>query len=153
MDVQGKVALLMGGGSGIGRASALALARHGASVVVGDLVAERAEDVASEITQAGQSALASAVDVTQLQQVSDLVGKTIKAFDRIDILVNSAGIFPQATVQDLEEEEWDHVIAVNLKGTFLACKEVVGHMISNQGGRIINISAGNRSRGMVKGAH
>jgi len=153
MDVQGKVALLMGGGSGIGRASALALARHGASVVVGDLVAERAEDVASEITQAGQSALASAVDVTQLQQVSDLVGKTIKAFDRIDILVNSAGIFPQAMVQDLEEEEWDRVIAVNLKGTFLACKEVVGHMISNQGGRIINISAGHGSRGIVKGAH
>jgi NAD(P)-dependent dehydrogenase (short-subunit alcohol dehydrogenase family) len=153
MDVQGKVALLMGGGSGIGRASALALARNGASVVVGDLVADRAEAVVSEITQAGQSALASAVDVTQLQQVSDLVGKTIKAFDRIDILVNSAGVFPQATVQNLEEEEWDRVIDINLKGTFLACKEVVGHMISNQGGRIINISAGHGSRGIVKGAH
>ena len=153
MDVQGKVALVMGGGSGIGRASALALARHGASVCVGDLVAERAEGVAEEITAAGQPARASAVDVTQLQQVSDLVSKTVEAFDRIDILVNSAGIFPQATVQDLEEEEWDQVIAVNLKGTFLACREVVGHMISNQCGRIINISAGHGARGIVKGAH
>ena len=153
MDVQGKVALVIGGGSGIGRAAALALAHHGASVAVGDLVAERAEGVASEIIEAGQSALGSAVDVTQHQQVRDLVGKTIESFERIDVLVNSAGIFPQATVQDLEEEEWDQVMAVNLKGTFLACKEVVGHMISNQGGRIINISAGHGARGIVKGSH
>lgn len=153
MDVQGKVALVMGGGSGIGRASALALARNGASVGVGDLVAERAEGVASEITEAGQPALGAAVDVTQYQQVSDLVKKTIESFDRIDILVNSAGIFPQDTVQDLEEEEWNQVIAVNLTGTFLACKAVVGHMIANQGGRIINISAGHGARGIVKGSH
>ena len=153
MDVQGKVALVMGGGSGIGRASALALARNGALVGVGDLVAERAEGVASEITEAGQPALGAAVDVTQYQQVSDLVKKTIESFDRIDILVNSAGIFPQDTVQDLEEEEWNQVIAVNLTGTFLACKAVVGHMIANQGGRIINISAGHGARGIVKGSH
>jgi NAD(P)-dependent dehydrogenase (short-subunit alcohol dehydrogenase family) len=153
MDVQGKVALVMGGGSGIGRASAVALARHGASVAVGDLVAERAKSAAEEITEAGQAALGSTVDVTQIQQVRGLVEETIETFDRIDVLVNSAGIFPQATVQDLEEAEWDQVIAVNLKGTFLACKEVVGHMISNQGGRIINISAGHGARGIVKGAH
>jgi 3-oxoacyl-[acyl-carrier protein] reductase len=109
--------------------------------------------VASEITEAGQPALGAAVDVTQYQQVSDLVKKTIESFDRIDILVNSAGIFPQDTVQDLEEEEWNQVIAVNLTGTFLACKAVVGHMIANQGGRIINISAGHGARGIVKGSH
>ncbi|MEE2822207.1 MAG: SDR family NAD(P)-dependent oxidoreductase [Acidobacteriota bacterium] len=153
MHVQGKVALVMGGGSGIGRASALALARHGASVVVGDLVAKRAEDVVREIIENGFTALGSEVDVTQLQQVSDLVEKTIESFGQIDLLINSAGIFPQAMVQDLEEEEWDKVMAVNLKGTFLTCREVVGHMITNQSGRIINISAGHGGRGVVKGAH
>lgn len=153
MDVQGKVALVVGGGSGIGRASALALARHGASVVVGDIVAERAEDVVREIIENGFTALGSEVDVTQLQQVSDLVEKTIESFGQIDLLINSAGIFPQAMVQDLEEEEWDKVMAVNLKGTFLTCREVVGHMIANQSGRIINISAGHGGRGVVKGAH
>lgn len=153
MHVQGKVALVMGGGSGIGRASALALARHGASVVVGDLVAKRAEDVVREIIENGFTALGSEVDVTQLQQVSDLVEKTIESFGQIDLLINSAGIFPQAMVQDLEEEEWDKVMAVNLKGTFLTCREVVGHMIANQSGRIINISAGHGGRGVVKGAH
>ncbi|MEE8348737.1 MAG: SDR family NAD(P)-dependent oxidoreductase [Acidobacteriota bacterium] len=153
MDVKGKVALVMGGGSGIGRASAMALARGGAVVAVGDLVGDRAEKVAREISEVGQPGLAFAVDVTRLEQVRDVIAKTIESCDRIDVLVNSAGIFPQATVQELDEEEWDQVIDVNLKGTFLACKEVVGHMISNRGGRIINISAGHAVRGIVKGAH
>ena len=98
MDVQGKAALVMGEGSGIGRAVALTLASHGASVAIGDLVAERAEQVVGEIKETGQQGLGSAVDVTRQEQVKELVEKTLEAFGRIDILVNSAGIFPQATV-------------------------------------------------------
>ncbi len=116
MDVQGKAALVMGGGSGNERAVALTLASHGASVAIGDLVAERAEQVAGEIKETGQQGLGGAVDVTRQDQVREMVEKTLEAFGRIDILVNSAGIFPQATVQDMAEEEWDQVIAVNLKG-------------------------------------
>ena len=101
MDVQGKAALVMGGGSGIGRAVALTLASHGASVAIGDLVAERAEQVAGEIKEIGQQSLGSSVDVTRQEQVRELVDKTLDAFGRIDILVNSAGIFPQATIQDM----------------------------------------------------
>lgn len=153
MDVQGKVALVMGGGSGIGRAVALMLASHGASVAVGDLVAERANVVVDKIKESGQQSLGSAVDVTRKAQVGELVEKTLEALGRIDILVNSAGIFPQATVQEMAEEEWDQVIAVNLKGTFLSCKAVLDHMIENKRGRIVNISAGHAMRGFPKGAH
>ena len=153
MEVQGKTAIVMGGGSGIGRATALALASHGAAVAVGDLEAERVEGVVQEIQETGQQALGSVVDVTQRKQVKEMVRLTLEAFERIDILVNSAGIFPQATVQDMAEEEWDQVIAVNLKGTFLSCKAVLDHMIENQRGRIINISAGHAMRGFPRGAH
>ncbi len=153
MDVQGKAALVMGGGSGIGRAVALKLASHGASVAIGDLVAERAEQVAGEIKETGQQGLGGAVDVTRKEQVKELVEKTLEAFGCIDILVNSAGIFPHATVKDMSEEEWDQVIAVNLKGTFLPCKAVLDHMIENQKGRIINISAGHAMRGIPAAAH
>ncbi len=153
MEVQGKTAIVMGGGSGIGRATALALANHGAAVAVGDLQAERVEGVVQEIKETGQQALGSVVDVTQREQVKEVVRKTLEAFERIDILVNSAGIFPHATVQEVEEEEWDKVIAVNLKGTFLPCKEVLGHMSAQQGGRIINISAGHAARGIPFAAH
>ncbi|MEE8162130.1 MAG: SDR family NAD(P)-dependent oxidoreductase [Acidobacteriota bacterium] len=153
MEVQGKTAIVMGGGSGIGRATALALASHGAAVAVGDLEAERVEGVVQEIQETGQQALGSVVDVTQRKQVKEMVRLTLEAFERIDILVNSAGIFPQATVQDMSEEEWDQVIAVNLKGTFLPCKAVLDHMIENQRGRIINISAGHAMRGFPRGAH
>ena len=153
MDVQGKTAIVMGGGSGIGRATALALASHGAAVAIGDLEAERVEGVLQEIQESGQQALGSIVDVTQRKQVQELVRQTLEAFEKIDILVNSVGIFPHATVQEVEEKEWDKVIAVNLKGTFLACKEVLGHMIAQQGGRIINISAGHAARGIPFAAH
>ncbi len=94
MDVQGKAALVMGGGSGIGRAVARTLASHGASVSIGDLVAERAEQVVAEIKETGQQSLGSAVDVTRQEQVRELVEKTLEAFGRIDILVNSAGSRP-----------------------------------------------------------
>ena len=143
MHVQGKVALVMGGGSGIGRASALALARHGASVVVGDLVAKRAEDVVREIIENGFAALGSEVDVTQLQQVSYLVEKTIESFGQIDLLINSAGIFPQAMVQDLEEEEWDKVMHylpgatfVKRNGRLILCKREIDEYCGGQPARI-----------------
>lgn len=153
MDVQGKVAIVTGGGSGIGRASALTLARHGAAVAIGDLELQRAASVALEIEKNGGKALALAVDVTQATQVRELVRQTISLFGGVDILVNSAGIYPQSPVVEMSEEEWDRVIAVNLKGIFLPCKEVLGHMIRNKKGRIVNISAGHGARGVWNAAH
>ncbi|MBI2821820.1 MAG: SDR family oxidoreductase [Acidobacteria bacterium] len=153
MEVQGKVAIVTGGGSGIGRQVALMLARHGATVSVGDIEADRASGVADEIRRSGGKALGIEVDVTKAAQVEELVRETLALFDTIDILVNSAGIYPQSSAVEMKEEEWDRVIAVNLKGTFLACREALRHMIEKRHGRIVNISAGHGFRGVRNGAH
>jgi NAD(P)-dependent dehydrogenase (short-subunit alcohol dehydrogenase family) len=153
MELKGKVALVMGGGSGIGRAASLVLARNGAAVVVGDLEVSRAEGVSGEIEVAGGRSVAEQVDVTASAEVSAVVKRALDRFSAIDILVNSAGIYPWSTVSAMAEEEWDRVIAVNLKGPFLACKAVLPHMIARKQGRIINISAGHGARGVVHGAH
>lgn len=153
MNLQGRVALVTGGGSGIGRACCLALARNGAAVAVGDIEAARAAKVAQDIEQGGGRALAFSVDVTRAAQVKDFMQKALSSFSGIDILVNSAGIYPQSPVAQMKEEEWDQVLAVNLKGTFLACREALGHMIQKKRGRIVNISAGHAARGVWNAAH
>ena len=153
MDLTGKTAVIAGGGSGIGRSTALLLAGHGAFVVIGDLDPQRAAKVAEEVVAGGGAGVGIGVDVTQATQVRALIGLALERFSRIDILVNSAGIYPQSTVDEMSEEEWDQVIAVNLKGTFLPCREVLRHMIRNRRGRIVNISAGHGARGVINAAH
>ena len=157
MRFKGKVAIVTGAGSkiGIGQASALAFAREGAAVVVTDVDLQGAERTAHSIGQLGVQSLAVKVDVTNPQEVESLVEKTLNAFGRIDILVNNAGITQPIRVLDTTVEDWDRVLAVNLKGTFLCSKAVLPTMIAQKFGRIVNLSSvsAKRGGGVYGGAH
>jgi len=154
---KGKVAIVTGAGSkiGIGQASALAFARDGAAVVVTDIDMQGAERTAQSVQQLGVQSLAVKVDVTIPQEVESFVEKTLNAFGRIDILVNNAGITQPIRVLDTTVEDWDRVLAVNLKGTFLCSKAVLPTMIAQKFGRIVNLSSvsAKRGGGVYGGAH
>lgn len=133
--------IVTGGGSGIGRAIALALAAGGASVAVLGRRQEALEGVVKEISQAGGEALAVAADVTRADEVRKAAEETEKAFGRIDVLVNNAGALSVSTVDSISEEEWDRVLATNLKGPFLMSRAVLPAMRRVGGGSIINIGS------------
>jgi len=145
MDLQGKAALITGGGTGIGREIALSLAREGVAVAINYSRSEReALATAQEIRDLGVPALAIKADVSQDIQVREMVNKVMEEFGRLDILVNSAGTTTFVNAADLEaltEEIWDKALAVNLKGTFFCCRAAVPAMRSHGGGSIINISS------------
>lgn len=139
-----KVAIVTGGGRGIGRAIALGFAEAGAHVVVTARTTSEVAKVAGEVAALGRRSLPLTVDVSQRGQVEGMVAQTLAAFGKIDVLVNNAGISPAYTrAEHLSEEDWDRIIAVNLKGTFLCCQTVGRVMIEQQRGKIINmLSAG-----------
>ena len=157
MTLKGKIAIVTGAGSekGIGQAAALVLAKKGAAVVVTDIDLSGAERTAQAVRQQGVEALALRVDVTDAREVETLVEKTLREFNRIDILVNVAGITQPVRVLDTTEADWDRVLAVNLKGTFLCSKAVLPTMIAQKFGRIVNLSSvsGKRGGGVYGGAH
>jgi meso-butanediol dehydrogenase/(S,S)-butanediol dehydrogenase/diacetyl reductase len=142
MLLKDKVALITGAGSGIGRASAIRFAEEGAKVMVADVRPESAANTASEIGRAGGTAKSVAVDVRIAEDVERMVNETIRAFGRIDILFNNAGVYVPKTVVDTTEEEWDWVVDVCMKGVFFGCKYTIPHMIKNGGGVIINTASG-----------
>jgi len=142
MRLSGKVALVTGGASGIGRATALLFAREGARVAIADLNAQAGEGVASEITQSGGRAIFEPADVTRATDCRRLAERAIREFGRIDILFNNAGIIRRATVLDVSEEDWDRVMAVNVKSIYLLSREVIPHMQKQDGGSIINTASG-----------
>lgn len=157
-SLKGKVALITGGSRGIGRAIALAFAEAGAGLVVSSRNKRppELEKVAEEIRAKGGKALAIPAHVGKKEDVQNLVQKTLKEFGRIDILVNNAGVNPVlSTLVDLEEEAFEKVIEVNLKGAFFMSKAVAKEMIKQGGGRIINISSisGLRARADGTGAY
>lgn len=138
----GKVALVTGGGSGMGRATAQAFAREGARVMVADIRSDDAEATAQAIIQQGGEALAYVVDVSRLDQVAALVDVTVAAWGRLDCAFNNAGInIEQGPLADCTEEEWDRVLAVNLKGVWLCMKFEIPHMIAAGGGSIVNTAS------------
>jgi len=142
--LEGKVTIVTGAGSGIGRGIALAFAREGAKVVVNDVHAENARSVAEEIKAQGKEALVVEADVSRNDQVEDMVKKTLEAFGRIGVLVNNAGVGGEhigMPLSNLTEEDWDITYRVNLKAHFLTCKAVMPHMIEQKGGKIINIAS------------
>ncbi|MBM3236001.1 glucose 1-dehydrogenase [Candidatus Poribacteria bacterium] len=145
MNLKGKVALITGGGTGIGRGIGLSFAREGAGVVVNYSRSEKeAMTTAQEIRDLGVPSLAIKADVSQDAQVRAMVDKVMKDCGRLDILVNSAGTTTFVNAADLEgltEEMWDRTLAVNLKGTFFCCRAAVPAMKSHDGGSIINISS------------
>ena len=145
MNLQGKAALITGGGTGIGREIALYFAREGAGVVVNYSRSEKeATATAQEIRNSGVQSLVIKADVSQDAQVRVMVDRVMEEFGRLDILVNSAGTTTFVSAADLEaltEEMWDRTLAVNLKGTFFCCRAAAPAMESHDGGSIINISS------------
>jgi 3-oxoacyl-[acyl-carrier protein] reductase len=136
--LEGDVAIITGGNTGIGRAVAMAYADEGADVAVAWIAREpEARSLVREIEQRGRRALAIRADVTDETDVRAMVGQVRDAFGRIDILVSNAGIQQARAITDLPVEDWDRMIAVHLRGAFLCCREVAPVMIAQKSGRII----------------
>lgn len=140
-DLTGQVALITGGAGGLGRPIATGLAEAGATVVVADIVFEQAVAVAADLSAQGHQSLALGLDVTQAGSVQGMVDETLAHFGRIDVLVNSHGLTKRLPAVDFPEDEWDRVIAVNLKGVFLCCQAVGRVMIRQGRGSIINFAS------------
>ena len=139
--LKGKSAVVTGGGGGIGREVALAMAAEGANVVVSDIGRDPADKVVGEIQKAGGRAVASYDNVGTMQGGANIVKTAVSNFGRIDILVNCAGNFKAKGIVDITEEDWDAIINVHLKGHFSCAKAAVPEMIKQKSGRIINISS------------
>jgi NAD(P)-dependent dehydrogenase (short-subunit alcohol dehydrogenase family) len=142
MKLAGKVAVITGGGRGIGRAIGLSLAREGASIVVSARTRSEIDEVAQEIESLGQKSLAIQADVSREEDVKQMVEESLNAFRRLDILVNNAGVnLPSRNVVDLTLAEWNRVIQVNVTGPFLCSRAALPTMIQQRSGKIINISS------------
>jgi NAD(P)-dependent dehydrogenase (short-subunit alcohol dehydrogenase family) len=140
--LSGRVALITGGASGIGRATALLFAREGAAVAVADLDRAGAGAVAREIEAAGGLALGITCDVSRAEDCRRAVQATLVSFGRLDVLFNNAGIIRRADVLGTTEEEWDRVMAVNVKSILLMSKEAVPVMVAQGAGSIVNTASG-----------
>ena len=137
-----KVALITGGASGIGRATALLFAREGAKVAIADLNSDMGEGVVREIVSNGGQGVFQRADVTDAADCAQLVERVAREFGAIHVLFNNAGIIRRASVPELSEEEWDRVMAVNVKSIFLMSKQVIPLMAQLGGGSIINMASG-----------
>jgi len=153
MVLEGKVALITGGGQGIGRALSLGLAEAGAEVALAQRTVSRVEAVAAEIEALGRRALPLHVDVTHKASVEAMIDAVVSELGRLDILVNNSGIFPITQITRISEEEWDQVIATNLKGVFLCSQAALTPLRHAGAGRIINMASVSGRVGAVGFAH
>ncbi len=142
MELTGKTAIVTGSGRGIGLGIALAMGREGANVVINDRYLDDARKAAERINAGGGKAIGLAADVTNFDEIEAMVAETLRRFGTVDILVNNAGIeSTPMLLKDVAERQWDRVLGVNLKGTFLCCKAVIPVMMRQNKGRIININS------------
>ena len=141
MRLEGKVAIITGAASGIGKATALLFAKEGATVVVADLDEAGGNEVVEQINADGGKATFVRTDVTEAADIQAMVKSTIDAYGKIDVLFNNAGIAMRLPVTDLPEEDWDRCVDINLKGVFLGSKYAIPEMIKNGGGSIINMAS------------
>jgi NAD(P)-dependent dehydrogenase (short-subunit alcohol dehydrogenase family) len=141
LELNGKTAVVIGGSSGIGRAIALGLAQAGADVVASARRAPEVAAVAAEIERLGRRSLPLTCDVTVESSLQDLLRETVRAFGKVDILVNSAGVAKRSPSLQVSAEEWSRILATNLNGVFLACQVFGRHMVERRYGRIINIAS------------
>jgi 3-oxoacyl-[acyl-carrier protein] reductase len=141
MRLQGKVALITGGAQGIGKAIALLFAREGAAVGVADINLEKGRETCREIESLGRGALALGGNVAEAKASEAMVQETLKHFGRLDILVNNAGITRDQVLLRMKEEDWDLVMAVNLKGAFQCTKAALRPFLKQKGGKVVNIAS------------
>ena len=143
MRLAGKVAVVTGGGSGIGRGIVLAMANEGADIAIPDIQVLNAEKTADEVKALGRKVLSMKCDVTSTSDVKAMTDRVRDTFGKIDIVVNNAGMAstPGLPFTNNTEEDWDKTFAVNTKSVFLVCKAVAAHMIERKAGRIINIAS------------
>jgi NAD(P)-dependent dehydrogenase (short-subunit alcohol dehydrogenase family) len=141
MELSDRVALVTGAGQGIGHATALALAKAGAQLSLVDIDLEKAEATAHAVSALGRRAIGVKADVGSLDEIDRMVQQTLKAFGRIDCLVNNAGVTRRADIMDITEADWDRIHRVNAKGVFFCLQRVAREMIPKRNGQIINIAS------------
>ena len=153
-NFKNKTAVVTGAAQGLGKAIALALAAEGANVVIADIDLEKAGSVLKEVKVNNAKGIVVKTDVSRSEDIDALIDRAIREFERIDIVVNNAGICPRTDFEQISEQEWDTVMAVNLKSVFLLSQKVFPYMKSNNYGRIINIASGaGKIGGAQVGAH
>jgi NADP-dependent 3-hydroxy acid dehydrogenase YdfG len=140
-NVEGKVVVITGASSGLGEAAARLLAEHGATVVLGARRLERLQALANALTAGGGKALAIRTDVTDYLQVRRLVDEAVRAFGRIDVMINNAGLMPNSPLDRLRVDDWDRMIDVNIKGVLYGIAAALPHMKRQNAGHIINVSS------------
>lgn len=140
-ELAGKVAIVTGAGTGIGRGIASVMAREGATVICTDIAPDNARQTAAHITASGGRAAVLQQDVTRWDSCAAVAAQVLTDHGQIDILVTNAGVSKSVPITDLDEAEWDRVNNVNIKGVFFSCKSVIPHMIARRYGKIVNISS------------
>ena len=140
-DLSGQVSLVTGGNGGFGRVIASGLAAAGSSVVIADVQLDGADDIVRSVESSGQRCLTLEMDVTDAESVQAAVDRVASEFGRIDVLVNSHGVTKRRPFIDYSEADWDHVLDINLKGTFLTCQSVGRVMLQQGRGAIVNLSS------------
>lgn len=155
MRFKDKVGIITGGGQGIGKRIAERLAAEGTSVVIGDINLDTAEQTAKEIEIKFHSKTAFLqTDVKRMEDIYRLIDFTVNRFGEINIIVNNAGILYQTRIQEITEDEWDEVLAVNLRGVFFCCQAAMNYMKKQRQGRILNVaSSAGKMGGIAAGAH
>ena len=148
MRLSDRIAIVTGGGAGIGAHTCVAFAKEGVHLAVVDIDAENARKMAEEVRSHGVRAIALEVDVSKGPEVQGMVERAVETFGRLDVLVNNAGIAFAATVVETEEADWDRVMAVNLKSVFLGCKHAIPVMCRQGGGTIVNMTSNSASVGL-----
>ena len=140
-NIAGKVVVITGASSGLGEATARHLSAQGARVALGARRGDRIKALASELTAKGGKAIAVATDVTHVEQVKGLVEAAVKAYGRVDVMINNAGLMPQSPLDRLKIDDWDRMIDVNIKGVLYGIAAALPHMKQQKSGHIINVSS------------
>lgn len=141
LDIRGKIVAITGASSGIGEATALRLARHGARLALGARRTDRLEALASQIREHGGESLVQTLDVTRRDSVDAFIRATVQHYGRLDVLVNNAGVMPLSRMSDLKVDEWERMVDVNVKGVLFGIGAALPVMHAQQSGQIVNVSS------------